>query len=179
MNRVNRYLIFLALLFSGLIQAQRSWSIDAERSSVKFTISNFGIDVEGSFAAPLGIISFTPTDPSSGVFNVSVDPKTVDTGIKKRDKHLRNTDFFEVEKYPEIRFESTSISKVGEDFTLKGKLTIRDVTKDVLLPFSFQVKENMGMFTGKFILNRKDYGLGGMMPSGKEVTVEIMVVVSS
>lgn len=96
----------------------------------------------------------------------SAETASVNTGTKQRDDHLRSDDFFNAEKYPELTFESTSFIKGGDsEYTLKGNLTIRDVTKPIALAVEYggEIKDPYGnqrrgfTVTGK--ISRKEFGL--------------------
>lgn len=131
-------------------------------SSVTFKIKNAGIGVDGSFKGFQGTVDFNPDDLASSKFDVSVDAKTVDTDNGTRDNHLREDEYFGVEKHPKISMKSTSISKVSEgkykatfDLTLKGK------TKSVSFPFSYTKISTGYKLNGSFEIDRRDYGVGG------------------
>src|SRR6202012_5872208 len=90
---------------------------------------------------------------------------SIDTREEQRDAHLRSADFFDVEKYPQLNFESTRIDGTPEDFTIEGKLTIHGVTRDVSLAAVFEGRTNdpwggtrVG-YSAHTTINRKDYGL--------------------
>lgn len=131
-------------------------------SSVTFKIKNAGIGVDGSFKGFQGTVNFNPDDLSSSKFNVSVESKTIDTDNKTRDNHLREDEYFDVEKYPNISMKSTKIEKVSEnkykatfDLTLKGK------TKSVSFPFSYTKTSTGYKLNGSFEIDRRDYNVGG------------------
>lgn len=159
------------LLCVVFLQAQ---SIDTENSLVKFSISNMKWrTVEGTFGGMKGDIKFNPTDLANSSFNVCIDPATVNTGIEKRDDHLKNEDFFNVEKYPEICFKSIEITKTSNGYVTKGELTMHGVTKQVEINFTF----NNNTFTGNLTLNRFDYNVGENMKkfvAGEEAQLEII-----
>ena len=112
---------------------------------------------------------------------------SIDTGIEKRDAHLRNPDFFEVEKYPEITFESTRIEKKGKQLVAHGTFTMHGVSKEIALPFTINGvrqaadgKTTLGV-TARATLSRKDYGISFARPDnpnflGDAVEIELNVV---
>lgn len=131
-------------------------------SSVTFKIKNAGIGVDGSFKGFQGTVKFNPDDLSSSKFNVSVESKTIDTDNKTRDNHLREDEYFDVEKYPKILMKSIKIEKDKQnnykatfDLTLKGK------TKSVSFPFSYSKTTTGYNLKGVFEINRRDYNVGG------------------
>ena len=127
-------ILILALVFSiGQIQAQKNDTI----SHVKFKIGNMGISsVKGTFTGISGEVNFNTDLPSTSTFNVCIDAATVNTKIGKRDKHLRNEDFFYVEKYPTICFESKAVTKTKSGYSTKGTLTMLGMTKEVNIVFT-------------------------------------------
>lgn len=163
MLTMKRYLLITAtLLNAGLMMAQKLTPTD-EGSTIKFTIKNFGVNVGGSFGGMTGDINFDPASLQSASFNVSVDANTVNTGIELRDEHLRKHEYFDVQNYPRIKFTSTEVSKGRKDgsYLVAGKLTIKDVTKDIAIPFTATTKENGYQFEGEFKIDRRDYNVGG------------------
>ena len=106
---------------------------------------------------------------------------SIDTGVADRDGHLRSADFFDVETYPEITFVSTDVSRDGDDWTIAGDLTIKDVTKPVTVLFeeTGSARDPFGNlrvgFEGEATINRKDWDLtwnaaletGGVLVSEK------------
>ena len=151
-------------------------TIDTKKSTVTFEISNMKVNtVEGSFTGLKGTVNFDASKLSTSSFEVCIDASTVDTDNTKRDDHLRNEDFFHVEKYPTICFASTSIIKDGKGFKAKGDLTMLGITKEVVLPFTYENNQ----LTGALALNRFDYKLGegtGSFMVGEEVKIQINCV---
>ncbi|MEQ1733134.1 MAG: YceI family protein [Bacteroidia bacterium] len=141
-------------------QAQNTeWNIT--KSSVKFKIKNLGIIVEGNFGATTGIVKFDETKTTGNNIDVTVDTKTVNTKSNMRDEHLRKPEYFDVAKYPKISMKAVLFTK-EKDGTYKGffKLTLKDKTKDIVVPFTFKSTGNTGVFKGEFNINRLDYGVG-------------------
>jgi len=173
-----KFLLFvlLAQLWAAVSIAQEYKPVD-EGSLVAFEIKNLGFNTRGSFRGLDGRIVFSPNDPSKTSMDVTVDATTVNTDNEMRDSHLKKESYFDVEKYPKIRFVSTSCSgpdKSGH-YTLSGKLTIKNTTRD--MNFSF-VAAPMGddyIFKGDFQLNRKDYGVGGSSTISNNLTVTLTV----
>jgi len=164
------------------------WKVDASHTSVAFSISHLFTSVQGRFDSFDGTIDFDPDDPSATVVRGKVAAESINTNNAKRDKHLRGGDFFDVEKFPEIRFESTGgiENMQGKKGELPGKLTIHGVTKPVVLDVKFlgRGKDPWGNeragFQATLTIDRKDYGLnwnavletGGVLV-GDEVEIRI------
>jgi polyisoprenoid-binding protein YceI len=174
----------LAVLVGTSARALDTYKVDRAHSSIGFSIDHLVIDtVRGRFRQFDGSIT---VDPDNGnalkQATATIQTTSIDTDVEKRDNHLRSPDFFDVEKYPAITFESTGID--GQ--TLTGKFTMHGVTKEISLPYTIKgpVKDPMGnvhlALQAKSKLNRKDYGIlwnktldaGGVMV-GEEVNIEI------
>ena len=111
-----------------------TWNVDPAHSSVSFAVKHMGIaTVRGEFTGFEGSLEFGDDD-SSPKARGTVKAHTVDTNEPQRDDHLRSPDFFDVARYPELRFESTSIQALDdEEFRITGKLTIHGVTNEIVL----------------------------------------------
>jgi len=153
-------------------------TINSEDSKVTFSVSNMAFNtVKGTFNGMEGEIYFSPNDLLASKFEVCIDASSINTGNQKRDKHLKNEDFFEVEKYPNICFKSTEVEKTTSGNKTKGILTMHGVSKKVEIPFTF--KNNQ--FIGNFEVNRKDYKIGegtGSFMVGKEIEIQIVCFVN-
>jgi polyisoprenoid-binding protein YceI len=141
------------------------WVLDPAHSELTFKIKHLMIsNVKGEFKSFTAAID--NEDFKNGKVEVSVDSSSIFTNNNDRDNHLKSADFFDVEKYPEITFESTSLTKIDDDeFKLNGLLTIKGISKEVVLNVEFggTNKDPWGntkagfSFSGK--INRKDWGL--------------------
>ncbi|HWG91424.1 MAG TPA: YceI family protein, partial [Candidatus Thermoplasmatota archaeon] len=138
--------------------------------------------VTGRFTGYKGTLVYDEKDPTNSTVVVDIEAKTIDTGAPDRDTHLRSPDFFDVEKYPTLRFESTRVALDGdEEGTVHGNLTIHGVTQPVALKTTLEgrAKDPWGKeriaFTAETTINRKDFGLnwnvaleaGGVLVSEK------------
>ena len=170
--------------------AMEKWGFDAAHSSVNFWIRHLMISkVRGRFGHWTGAFELDEHDPAKSHVEVQIDASSIDTGEAKRDAHLRSADFFDVEKYPQITFRSTTVEASGNGtYRLKGDLTIHGTTQPVLLDVEYtgRTKDPWGGertgFTASTKIDRKDFGLtwnqaieaGGVMVGDKvEITVEI------
>ena len=151
-------------LFGTSVWAE-SFSLDASHATLGFAVRHLVVStVRGSFAEAAGSLE---TD-ASGIpakAAVTIKAASLATGVADRDKHLRSPDFFDVEKYPELKFESTKIEKAADGVTITGNLTIRDVTKEVTIPctLSGPITDPWGNvrigLEGNTQVNRKDFGM--------------------
>lgn len=166
MKRIS--ILFTIILFSiSGIFAQSIYKVDPAHTSINFKVKHMGITfVSGKFEKfDGGIIGSLDNLEGTRVF-FNVDMSSVNTSVQMRDDHLRSADFFEVEKYPTMSFESTSIEKVSEDkYLLNGMLQIKDKTNDVTFDVKYggSVKGENGTEVVGFIanstINRLDYNV--------------------
>jgi polyisoprenoid-binding protein YceI len=174
-----------ALLAFSYANAADNYKIDPAHTSVGFSVRHMGVsNVKGHFDEFTG--SLVLDNGSIQEATATIQVKSVNTGIERRDNHLRTADFFEAAKYPEISFKTKKVEKSGDQTILIGDFTMRGVTKELRLPVALSgpVKDPQGNsrigLEAKATVNRKDYGMkfnavmetGGLMV-GDEVTLEI------
>lgn len=143
------------------------WTIDAVHSEVGFKIKHLVIsNASGKFTSFEGSAETTTDDFSDAKIHFSADINSVHTGNEQRDGHLKSPDFFDAEKFPKLNFESTSFTKKdGEEYSLKGNLTLHGITKPVELAVEFGgiQKSLYGQTVAGFEVNgkikRADFGL--------------------
>ena len=152
-------LITIITLHASLGFTQKK--IPLEPAPVNFTISNTGFNVHGTMD---GLQGFILLDNKSFVLTGiegSIDPGTIQTGIELRDKHLKKADYFNVKEFPKILMASTQIRKnSANNYTGNFNLTIKDVTKNIAVPFVFSLIKNGYVLKGTFSINRLDFKLG-------------------
>jgi len=164
--------LFLMLCFTSIGQ-----NIISSNSKVTFKIGNMGFkSVKGSFTGLNGDLTFSADNLQASNFDVCIDAATINTENQKRDEHLKNEDFFDVEKYPTICFTSSAIVKTNTGYETTGILKMHGVTKTVKIPFTY----SNNTFTGKINVNRADYGIGpnGGFMVGKNVEIQIIAKVN-
>lgn len=112
-----------------------TWTIDPAHTTVEFSLKHLMIStVRGHFGAVSGTIVLDEANPEASTVTAEIDVTSIDTRQEQRDAHLRSADFFDVEKYPNIAFRSTRIEALGGGrYNVVGDLTIRDVTREVVL----------------------------------------------
>lgn len=146
-------IITFSLLIIGQIQAQNI-KIDEDNTEVEFYVVSD--EQEGTLGDFKGDINFNPENPSKSSIKGSVDVSTISTGITTRDKHLKSSDYFNAEKYPQIKFESTSITATDDGYKMKGQLTIKETTKEITFNFTFNGRK----FKAKTKIYGKDFKVG-------------------
>ncbi|TQF06652.1 YceI family protein [Kitasatospora acidiphila] len=145
--------------------------------------------VHGYFGEFEGSATIDGADPARSSAELTIKTASIDTGVAKRDEHLRTNDFLDAPTYPDIVFTSTGIeSKGGERFSLTGDLKIKETTKPVTLEVEYDgsARDPYGNlrlgFTGSTTINRKEWGInwnaaleGGGVLVGEKVTLEFDV----
>jgi polyisoprenoid-binding protein YceI len=144
-----------------------TYNFDKNHSVIAFKVKHNGlIEIPGFFRDFTGTVTYDAKDPSKSSVNFTAKVASIDTGVANRDNHLRNADFFEVEKYPELTFKSTKVEKQGNGWAVTGDLTMKGVTKSVTIPFNLtgflpggqRSGPRMGI-TGSTTVNRRDFGI--------------------
>jgi polyisoprenoid-binding protein YceI len=169
------------------VKAPAVWNIDGSHSSVTFQIRHFVSKVRGSFKEVKGTITADEAAWENAVVDVEIPSASISTSNDRRDTHLRSPDFFAVDSFPTIRFQSTRIERNGDSAKIHGNLTLRGVTRPVVLDGTFTglMKAAQGDrvgFEASTTINRTDYGVkwnraaeaGGAM-LGDDVKIEINV----
>ncbi|MEN9938885.1 MAG: hypothetical protein RLZZ387_5464 [Chloroflexota bacterium] len=164
------------------------WQIDASHSQIQFSVRHMMISkARGVFEKFEGTIEADESNPVGATVDVTIDVASINTKDENRDNHLRGADFFDVATYPTITFKSTKLELTdAEHGKLYGDLTIRGVTKPVVLNVEYQgqAKSPWGTTSAGFSatskINRTDFGLvwnvaletGGLLV-GEEITIDI------
>lgn len=187
-------IVLPVLLFAIVAVAQngatKSYPIDNGHSTVGFSVPILGglSQVKGKFTDFAITLNADEKDITKSSVSVVIKATSIDTGIEGRDRHLRNADFFDVEKFPEITFKSERIEKKGKQFIAHGPLTMHGVTKQIALPFTvtgtFKNPTNNKLSVGysaKTVVNRRDFGINYARQDnptfiGDNITVEIELV---
>jgi polyisoprenoid-binding protein YceI len=144
------------------------WNIDSSHSGVNFSVRHMVVaKVRGRFAKYAGKVDLDESDFTRSVVDVTIDASSIDTGTAQRDDHLRSPDFFDVARFPELRFQSKRIEQLADDrFRMIGDLTIRDATREIALDVEYggRAKDPWGNeragFVAKASIDRKEFGLG-------------------
>jgi polyisoprenoid-binding protein YceI len=179
----------LVAFFTGQAYAAAPrWKVDPAHSGIYFGVDHIYSTVRGFFEEFDSTTHFDPDSLGASSFDFSVKVKSVNTNNRKRDGHLRSDDFFGAGKYPEMTFKSTRIThKKGNQYVVEGKMTVKDVTRNVNIPFTFygiqdnpfNPKEAVAGFEARFTFDRLAYhvGNGKFMKLGV-VGQEVDVVIS-
>ena len=174
-----RAILPFVAVFPAVLQAQtppagrpltiQEYAVDAGHSIVEFSIGFAFSRVKGRFTHSTGTILYDAADPSRSSITVVIDARTIDTGWPHRDEHLRTSDFFDVEKYPTIVFQSDRLTQTATGWRADGRLTMHGVTRPVSIPFRFTRPPTRSPESNWMILNaegalrlaRADFGIFG------------------
>ena len=170
--------------------AAGTYQLDPSHSEIGFRVKHLGLStVKGAFKGFEGTITADSDGLSGLTVSAKIEVSTIDTRNDDRDNHLRSADFFDVESHPQLTFESTGVRSIdGDEFALEGNLSIRGVTRPVVLEVTFlgSATDPWGnskiAFEASGMINRKDFGLtwnqvleaGGLLV-GEEVKIMLDV----
>jgi len=166
-----------------------TWTLDKAHTNVKFSVSHLVIsDVEGQFKSFDGTMESSKPDFSDAKVTFTIEVASINTDNEKRDNHLKSDDFLNAEKYPQMKFVSTSVTPEGDNkFKLAGDLTIRNITKPVVFDVKYggtvtAMGGTHAGFKATTKINRFDYDLkwsmateSGGLVAGKDVDITINV----
>jgi len=183
------FLTGVVLASAALAQTADRYELDPNHTQIGFGVKHLVIStVKGKFNEFSGTILYDPADITKSSVSITIKAASIDTGVQKRDDHLRSPDFFDAAKYPELTFKSQRIEKQGDGFVAFGTLTMHGVAKEIALPFTLTgpIKDPWGRsrmaVEGALTINRHDWGLtynqvmeAGGLVVGNEVKIEINV----
>ncbi len=186
-----RIVLAIVMLLAPAAASAAIWNIDPDHSSIQFKVSHLGlVDVKGFFRKFQGAVTLDEKNIAKSSVKVTIDTLSIDTGVEKRDEHLRTEDFFEVAKHPTITFVSKKVAPAGKGrLKVTGDLTIYGVTKEVVLDVTGPTKElkdpwgqiRRGL-SATTTINRLDFGLtynkildNGIMVIGNKVTINLEI----
>lgn len=180
--------VVFALLFNGSLLAQATWNIDKTHSTVGFTVKHMLItDVEGNFK-DYEVTAKTNAKNKLESISATIKTGSINTENEKRDQHLKSDDFFNSENFPEMTFVSSKIeAKKGNQFKIHGNLTIRGITKAVVLDATFngEITDPWGNtrmgWNATTTINRFDYDLKWntlMEAGGAVVSKDVKVILN-
>jgi polyisoprenoid-binding protein YceI len=178
-----------ALATLGRAADAPAWTLDAKASRVTFTGKQMGVPSEGRFKTFSADIRFDQAAPETSRVAVTIDTASADAGNPDIDKELKRPKWLEVERFPEARFVTSAIRvKDGKAYEAAAKLTIRDVTQDVVLPFTIEIGPDpkdpgllLARARGEVTISRLAFGIGrdewaDTKIVGDAVTIRIDVV---
>ncbi|WP_109693979.1 YceI family protein [Chitinophaga deserti] len=166
--------LLLVMAVSAGAFAQSSWKSDKAHSQLKFDVQHLGLStVSGSFTDFEASVSASKADFSDGVFTLTAQVGSINTGIEQRDNHLKSPDFFDAATHGTLTFKSTSVKSLGENkYSVTGDLTLHGVTKPVTLDLWYRgtienpmSKKPTAGFRVTGSIKRTDFGIGAKFPA--------------
>ena len=176
-------LLAAIMMASASLFAQTKWTVDKAHSKIGFSVRHMMLsDVDGNFKKFDASVTSSKEDFSDAVFEITIDAASINTDNDNRDKDLRSGSYFDVDKYPQITFKSTGISKVEDKkYKLTGNITIHGVTKPITFDLtlngtgkSMMTKKPVAGFKVSGTLSRTDFGVGSAPKAmvGDEITLK-------
>ncbi|MDB5119371.1 MAG: polyisoprenoid-binding protein [Sphingobacteriales bacterium] len=166
---MKKFFLLSVLFLLSLSTFAQKWSVDKSHAKVGFTVTHLMLsEVDGNFKSFDASITSSKQDFSDAVFELTINAASVDTDNDKRDEHLKSADFFDIAKYPQITFKSTSVKQVeGKKYKVNGNLTMHGVTKPVTLDLilngigkNMKTQKPIAGFKVNGTINRTDFGVG-------------------
>jgi polyisoprenoid-binding protein YceI len=170
--------------------AQVTYQIDSAHSAAHFSVRHLMVsNVRGEFTKLSGTVVYDAANPANSSLEARVEVASISTREPQRDAHLKSPDFFDAEKFPELTFRSKQVVNEGDEWKVKGDLTIHGVTREVTLAVEGptpEVKDPWGGYrigaTAETKIHRKDFGLiwnmaleAGGVVVGDEVKISIEI----
>jgi polyisoprenoid-binding protein YceI len=163
-----RFILATLLLLPALAAQEASWRIDTLHSLAQFSVRHMMIStVRGQFGGIKGTLHYDPKNPTAATLEATIDCTSINTGEPKRDSDLKGEEFFDVKKYPVMKFKSTRVEMAGPDkLKVTGDLTINALTRQVVLDVdgpTAPIKDTLGRMkigagaTTK--VSRKNFGI--------------------
>jgi polyisoprenoid-binding protein YceI len=167
MNRIVRSILVAVLALPAFAFAAETWNIDTAHSQAAFSVKHLLIStVRGDFDKTSGKVVLDESDVTKSTVEASIEVSSVNTRDEKRDAHLKAPEFFDAAKFPTITFKSTKVEKAGEGLKVTGDLTMKGVTKQVVLDVTGptkEIKDPWGLsrrgVSATTKVNRKDFGV--------------------
>ena len=168
MKKILTLIAAVAVLGLPAFALADAWQIDQEHSNVAFKVRHMMVsNVKGDFGKFSGVVDIDNKDVTKSKVAVNIDIASVNTGVTKRDEHLKSADFFDAGKYPTMTFVSRRVTKAGKDrLKVAGLLTLHGVAKEVVLDvegLSGAAKDPWGNLrrgaSASTRISRKDFGL--------------------
>lgn len=149
------------LILASLAQAAEYTRIVPEQSRLAFVSRQMGVPVEGEFRKFSVQLVFDPARPAAARAVLEIDLASIDAGSKEANEEVVGKNWLDVKRFPTARFEASSIKALGSNrFELRGRMTLKGRSADLVLPVTFAPSGSSGVLAGAFILKRLQWGIG-------------------
>ena len=171
------YLFILTLVCGGVALAAHQWTLQPQESKLTFVGIQADAEFEGAFERFDADIRFDPQDLAASRFDVKIETASVNSRDSERDDAIKSEDLFAVKQFPTAHYLADKFTAKGANkFTGLGKLTLRNVTRDVPIEFTFEQKNGSAWLKGSAQLKRLDFGVGqGDYKDTKDVGNDVKV----
>lgn len=160
------------------VTAQAPYARDVAHSQINFIAESQLVDAHGTFDSWEAAIQFDAANLSASSVVITIDAKSINTRIERRDTHLKSNDFFATDSFPTITFTSTIINKLADDrVNITGDLTIRGTTKTITIPSRlvfYDAQRDAGRVKGQTTIDRHDFGVS-YQPAVNKISPEIQI----
>ena len=173
-----RSLFLLALMFAlPAAQAAEFAVLRPQQSSLVFVSRQMGVEVEGEFKRFKAVIAVDPARPENGKARIDIDIASIDVGGTEAYDEVTGKSWFDTASYPVASFVSGKVTRIAPGrYEVAGKMTIRNVTREITAPFTLQQKADVLVIDGVFPLKRLEYGIGsGIWRDTDTVADEVQV----
>ncbi|MBK8747685.1 MAG: YceI family protein [Saprospiraceae bacterium] len=172
-------LIFIGFAIFSLASISAFTLLSDWKVASGYSISFDSDDASGDFEKFSGKISFDPKNLKSSNFDVVIDVASINTGNWLQDRHAKNDEWFDAEKFPTITFKSSKVLKTASGYFTEGTLTIREISKIIKIPFTFTPNAGNGIFEGGFTVNRMDFKIGKEGKVKDQIKIKLKVPVTN
>lgn len=145
----------------ALAHAAEFGILQPAKSSIGFISKQMGVPVNGKFGRFAAQIAFDPTKPADGRARIEIDMASIDAGSEDANEEVKGKDWFNIKQFPTAKFESAGIKDSGSGrYDASGKLTIKNVTRNVNVPFTVKIEGETALVEGAIRISRKQFGIG-------------------
>jgi polyisoprenoid-binding protein YceI len=161
---ISRYLagaIAVGLALTPGLAAAAKWEVRAKESSIALVVTFEGVPLDAKFGAWDADIDFDPADLAHSTVTVGIGTGSFDSQSEERDEAVKEPDWFDVAAYPQARFVTKSIRPAGAGrYEAIADLTVRNITREVKLPFSLTIEGTVARMDGTLTVQRAEFGVG-------------------
>ena len=177
MKRSLSALGLLLILVSPLASAVEYRTVLPAQSTISFEFHQMGVPVTGGFKRFAVKMAFDPAKPESGSARIEIDTRSIDAGSPEADDEVAGKQWFNSSAYPKAVFVSSRIRALGNDhYEMRGTLTLKGVSRELVVPLTFVPGQHAAQFDGAFTLKRLDFGIGeGMWADVSTVANEVQI----
>ena len=159
---MKKLLMVISMLFGIAVAHAEEFSVlQPARSGVSFISKQMGVPVNGKFGRFNAQIAFDPNKTANGKARIDIDMASIDAGSEDANDEVKGKDWFNIKEFPTARFESTGIKNIGGGrYEASGKMTIKNVTRNVNAPFTVKVEGETALVEGGIQISRQQFGIG-------------------